>query len=320
MVTMNNSNVLSVFIPTYNRNNTLRQAIDSVIKHWGNIFAPEIVVSDNYSNNAQIVIDSYKGIYDNISYYHNNENIGIDRNMLRFLETTSAKYCLLLGDDDYITPISTKIILNYIKEDFDFAVLNVKSHKTGFINCNSEAEKKEVFKKVYDKAPFGAVIVNKQLLENFKNDAEKYIGTSHAYSGILWDLMFSDLSTNKVLIVHEQVTIYDTVPKTWTDSWEEIHFKQIPHWYKLLPKALSSQSNVMIDNFYLNDIPFHMLNQMYHRYKGNLDLINKHVPKILENKISIVVKINNITKGNKFFNKVLLKLGYLFFKYTKSHK
>src|ERR1700733_9748858 len=107
---------LSIFIPTYKRKQELFEAVESTRKF------PDcpVIISDNntepeYYNDIALFLNNYPDVF----YHRNGTNIGIDRNMLQFVNFCETKYCLLLGDDDVILPDFSKVFA-YLDRDIDF--------------------------------------------------------------------------------------------------------------------------------------------------------------------------------------------------------
>ena len=73
--------LISVIIPTYNRRDTIKRSIDSVLSQdYDNIEL--IIVDDNSTDNTKEIVDSYGS--DRIKYYFNNSDIhgaGVARNL-----------------------------------------------------------------------------------------------------------------------------------------------------------------------------------------------------------------------------------------------
>jgi glycosyltransferase involved in cell wall biosynthesis len=94
-----NSQLISLCIPTYNRAEFLRETLNSIAVNCRDIPC-EIVISDNASNDntSEIVALFHKEL--NIHYFHNDTNIGPEKNLCRVIAAASGKYVWLLGDDD----------------------------------------------------------------------------------------------------------------------------------------------------------------------------------------------------------------------------
>ena len=100
--------LVSIGIPTYNRADSLRIAIESAIKQdYDNV---QIIISDNCSNDStRELCEDYIGLFDNIKYYRSEKNLGPTENFRIALEKSSGEYFMWLADDDFIDE-------NYISE------------------------------------------------------------------------------------------------------------------------------------------------------------------------------------------------------------
>ena len=104
--------LVSVIIPTYNRKDMLKIAIDSVLKQdYKNI---EIMVSDNASTDGtDVLMQEYCETYDNIRYIKRQKNIGAIFNSKEAYKIITGKYLIFLCDDDYL--ISPTFFTNAVK-------------------------------------------------------------------------------------------------------------------------------------------------------------------------------------------------------------
>lgn len=93
--------LVSVGIPTYNRVDWLKGAIDSVLnQNYSNI---DIVVCDNASTDGtEKFMQEYCAKYENIKYYRNHTNLGLIKNFRKVAEKLKGKYIFFLPDDDYL--------------------------------------------------------------------------------------------------------------------------------------------------------------------------------------------------------------------------
>lgn len=97
---METNAIVSVVIPTYNRKNMLKEAIESVLAQ--NYQYIELIISDNASNDGT---DKLVQQYLNdarIKYIRRQENIGPEKNGLNAYKTVTGKYFMFLCDDDYL--------------------------------------------------------------------------------------------------------------------------------------------------------------------------------------------------------------------------
>ncbi len=246
---------LSFFIPTYGREASLRNSIQSVLNNWKNIGQEQIIVSDN--NDSDIAFTVVKEFSElSILYTTNNGNIGIDRNMLKFLSLCSSRYCWLLGDDDAIIEGAQELIDPFLNEDIDCIFLLNGEHIISFENSihtiNTDCDLDKVFNTFWDKVPFGNIIVNVERAKKVAQSGviEKYIGTSHLYSSIVWELACSIHTTGKFGVINQQVLTTEEIKKTWVDNAVRIYLKEIPEWFKLLPEKLNNAISVSLKNYY----------------------------------------------------------------------
>lgn len=93
--------MISVGIPTYNRVDWLKCALDSVLNQiYSNI---EIIVYDNASTDGtEFLMKYYCSKYDNIRYYKNDYNVGPWNNYRKLTDKMMGKYIFFLPDDDYL--------------------------------------------------------------------------------------------------------------------------------------------------------------------------------------------------------------------------
>ncbi len=132
---MQKAPLLSICIPTYNREKYLKECLDSIInQEWFNEQEIEIVISDNASvDNTTEIVKSYQKKYNNIKYFRNEENIWADRNILKILQMWNWHYIWWISDDDIILTwwlnIVKKTIIDNIDKDIwlfqtNFNILN----------------------------------------------------------------------------------------------------------------------------------------------------------------------------------------------------
>ena len=104
--------LVSVLIPTYNRKELLRRAIDSVrLQDYKNI---EIYITDNASTDGTFdIMNEYMKIDGRIIYNRRETNTGPLYNCSEAYSHLKGKYAVILCDDDYF--ISKTFISNAVK-------------------------------------------------------------------------------------------------------------------------------------------------------------------------------------------------------------
>lgn len=91
--------LLSLCIPTFNRDSYLSICLESIVKQVGNNDEVEIIISDNASDdNTNDVVNRYFNNYRNVKYFRQDTNIGGNANIVQVLKYGKGKYLKLLND------------------------------------------------------------------------------------------------------------------------------------------------------------------------------------------------------------------------------
>lgn len=131
--------LVSIIIPTFNRKDLLKIAIDSVLRQsYSNI---EIIITDNASSDGTCyLMEDYAVNNKCIKYIRRNENIGPHKNALyAYKEHAKGKYIFFLSDDDHLCYI------NFISEGVEILENNSNvSIITGMISVFLERDNRYV--------------------------------------------------------------------------------------------------------------------------------------------------------------------------------
>ena len=92
---MNNSILLSIIVPTRNRDAYLRDCLDSLCNINSN--SVEFVVHDNSTDKSSL---HFENIDSRIRYIHNSSKLSINENFELALDYAKGKYVAFIGDDD----------------------------------------------------------------------------------------------------------------------------------------------------------------------------------------------------------------------------
>lgn len=130
----NKKPLLSICIPTYNREKYLKRLLDSIVtqNEFKNTKDVEIVISDNASTDwtKKMVANYIKVFWDKIKFFQNKENIWLCWNLYRVPSLWLWKYLWMMWSDEKLAPGSIWIILKWLENN------NVKT----VIITNSECE------------------------------------------------------------------------------------------------------------------------------------------------------------------------------------
>src|SRR5205085_12529467 len=94
---------LSVLLVTYNHEQYIRQALDSVLMQRTD-FDFEIVVADDFSQDStRAIVEGYQAEYYNIRILQSEKNVGITHNYQPGSAACRGEYVAVLEGDDYWT-------------------------------------------------------------------------------------------------------------------------------------------------------------------------------------------------------------------------
>lgn len=116
-LTKNKNPLISIVIPTYKRENLLKETIESVLKQE-ELNECEIIICDNDSDKNNTTLEKLLREYncEKIYYYKNLENLGMTGNWNRCIELARGTWVTMIHDDDYFLDGAIKKIKNYIKD------------------------------------------------------------------------------------------------------------------------------------------------------------------------------------------------------------
>ncbi len=123
--------LLSICIPTYNRSEYLKVAIKSIVEQEAFDKRTEVVVVDNCStDNTEVVVREFMTQYDNVKYYNNEINIGLENNIIKSLDHGNGAFLKLFNDYIFLEPGSLSFMLDLIEIEIE------KKRDVFFLNQN----------------------------------------------------------------------------------------------------------------------------------------------------------------------------------------
>lgn len=120
------SPLVTIAIPTFNRPQTLKYALESAFNQQYNNY--EIIVVDNNperNDSTERLMNLYS-TQSRLSYFKNSENIGLYGNWNRCFELSRTKWVTLLHDDDYYFPEYLTVMVAYLEKYPDLDALSSK--------------------------------------------------------------------------------------------------------------------------------------------------------------------------------------------------
>ena len=226
---------LSICIPTFNRVNSLRELIKSILDSNSPIDI-EICISNNCSEDeTKSFLDTLVNI-ESVKVYNQPHTVDIDSNMFKAISLSTKAFVYPLGDDDIIDMAKLNRELGNLDPKISLLVFNGRRNNKNLIPPSlwektlNEPEKS--FQLFWDKMPFGSFLINSELIdyEAFK----KYLGTAHAYSGMIWEKIYQKNCIENFVMIRsgkEEIFIDTNVRKSWAANELEIMFIGIPMWF-----------------------------------------------------------------------------------------
>ncbi|ACH37877.1 glycosyltransferase, putative [Citrifermentans bemidjiense Bem] len=114
--------LLSICIPTFNRDSLLRETLKSLTSQLDPALhgRVEIVISDNSStDDTATVIQDLRNEWQNVTSFCWPENMGPDLNYLKVIDLAQGEYCWFLGSDDVVCDGSLRRVLSELEHKPD---------------------------------------------------------------------------------------------------------------------------------------------------------------------------------------------------------
>ncbi|MBG9612218.1 glycosyltransferase [Bacillus cereus] len=120
--------LVSVLIPTYNRPNYFKIALDSVLaQDYPNI---EIIITDDSTNDETYsIVAPLINSFSNIHYYKNNVRLGGVKNFQNAFLQSKGDYINFLMDDDFFHPKKISTMMNYYLKDPEQKIKLITSYR-----------------------------------------------------------------------------------------------------------------------------------------------------------------------------------------------
>lgn len=107
---------LSICILTFNRLETLKETLASIVPQLGNDDRAEIVICDNASTDGtNISAPEYTRVPLGVRYHRNQENLGFDGNVVSAVNQAQGEYVAFFSDDDVALPGTYQYVLEEIR-------------------------------------------------------------------------------------------------------------------------------------------------------------------------------------------------------------
>jgi len=219
--------LVSVIIPTYNSENFLPQAINSVLTQTYSK-VELIVVNDGSTDNTQKAINPYRNKL--LYLYKENGGPGSARNF--GIEKSQGEYIAFLDADDYWLPEKLKTQVRYLKNHRNFALI----HSNTWIL----EENKELYPRFINKLPPIGKFYQKLFLQNCINNLTVIL-KRECFDAV------GGFDESEALIGFEDYDLWLRI----ASNYEIGYFDEIVAVYRVHPRNISSESKAIKSQIFL---------------------------------------------------------------------
>lgn len=287
---MSTTKKLSIAIPTYNRSKLLIQTIENLTKQH-EFQDIEIVICNNAStDDTHIKIQPYLHLYKNIKYILNEQTISLDENMLKVAQNVNSEYFLFLGDDDMLISQGIAEILNFLQfNHYDYillSALNVSEDMSKYFGKTLNLNQNKTytspitfFKEHWKNMPFGTLLVNTENFNIGLHDSQKFLGTSHAYSGVIFEylaLKYLKIGQVQILVYANPLVLLRTVKKTWNKTETRIKYYEIPLWFSHIHPLYKEVSTPILKQILNHEFKFKSLFKQRRKAQLNIQTFQQN--------------------------------------------
>lgn len=128
--------LISVVMPTYNREDLLPRAIESILNQTYKNFE-FIIVDDGSTDNSAELIKVYQKQDPRIRFVKNDRNRGISYSRNRGMDLACGKYLAIMDSDDFSTPDRLEKSLSFFKKHPDYTAVNSVYYEMGKEGINN---------------------------------------------------------------------------------------------------------------------------------------------------------------------------------------
>ncbi|WP_372400561.1 hypothetical protein ABMY26_36055 (plasmid) [Azospirillum sp. HJ39] len=194
----------------------------------------------------------------NIILYRVHHNMGIDgifMEAINFLKNKNVGWAWFIGDDDFLIEESQFVFSK--KWNANIVIVNsigesqIEKYRDS-VGIQKEIEyiaatPKLFFRNFSLRMPFGSVILNVNNIE--LSNTERWNGTHHLYSGLLWDHL-SNSAKDECVFIDTPAFCRGEGQQTWTSYKKEV-YERIGIWFGLIPDAFRAEAETVFNRVWL---------------------------------------------------------------------
>lgn len=291
---MENQEILSFCIPTYNRDYLIEREL-SYLCPVANEFDIPIYISDNASpDNTAQVLEKYRALYPKIIHYESQKhNIGPDANFEYVLKMSCTKYRWLMADCSFIDVAGLQMVLTELRDsDYDLYVTGGETDRVASFCSEIFTDPSKLLETIgWHMTWISCLIFSKRLVDC--SYFERYYNSNFIHTGVI----FEYLAYHKCNVRFNKDVIVDT-----------LGVEKRGHW-----------TNHIFDIFARNWFLFVFSLPLVYSYESKIKCVkdsSRHasalqVPLLAKHKINKMWSFSDLIK-NKFFVKQAFNYRKLF--------
>lgn len=299
--------LLSICIPTYNREKYLKRLLESVFSQTAFNEEIEVIINDWPSkDNTEVLVETYLAKYNNIKYYRNNKAIGMTPAIMESVSYSNWKYTWIFSSDDVMAPHALKHLVTVLKKHFPKLIINnrlVFYKEDEYVNLSHKKINYTLFKWFSSFSSFLGERLSETLIEKmdyftfmsiacFETDHYKksleIILKSNMIS--LYDLNWNYF--NRALIIYSNLQFEDRIILI---NNKNVYAQADNAWWSKNKKIIDDLSwlfNNLLSQYSINNWWKLFFQKTINYWKFSFSILHP----ILQNKLVSFIKNNKITK------------------------
>lgn len=217
---------LTIAIPTRNRFVSLKKVVDEIcgrILESGAISEIQLIVVDDYTSGIETenYIKYLMKEYSFVSYFRCEDDLGLDKTLLRCLELTVTKYVWIINDHSSLLEGVLSKILKYLQNEYIYVFAPDRGNLKHALHTYAISKTGLGFINTL----INTSIFNKEmLLPYFKNHLAEYDGSWLVFQVANLDMLFENQNLN-ILLLPFECTHYgkymdaERQKKSWNSNW-----------------------------------------------------------------------------------------------------
>lgn len=239
---------LSFCIATRNRAELIRETLTNILSQA----TPEceIVVVDGAStDDTEDVVKGFVESHENVRYFKQEKNGGVDQDFDRAVEFARGEYCWLMPDDDLLKPDAVRLVLDALMRDYSLIVMDTDHFDAKNLNIINSTMLKtkdnhifkpyqldDLFKECWGLMTYiGSFVMCRKLW--IERERRRYYGTDFIHIGVI----FQKPMPGDVFVIATPLVSIRTGNQSWTKRWFVVWAINWPSLVESLPLGDSAK-------------------------------------------------------------------------------